>query len=254
MYEGDWQMAKEHFEHHLQTKEIKAWALDWEPRTKLVTCILFIFGVVGLQSPLLVCLVFLMSVTGSRLSGLSWSYIAKKLLLISPFLVLLSLPLLFGNGWSPSEARYTLVSLIILKAATSLTIMLLLFKTQTETQLLSALAQLKLPAPLLSILFLSYRFLFLFAQYYQKIWLALQARLMPKHLNIQACRSYGRVAGGLLLKAFDMSDKVHQAMAARGLNSFQVVAAKQTPTPTDLFKAVVLLIFIFCLLAYERLI
>ena len=78
-----------------------------------------IAGIIVLNSPLLVGVSFLLVLVTALAMGLPWRYVLARLLLLVPFLLFMSVPLVVGGGWPPAPAYYNFALLLVLKVLTS---------------------------------------------------------------------------------------------------------------------------------------
>lgn len=223
-----------------------------EPRSKLVTGIVFVFGVISLGTPWLLGAAFVFAAGFALRGGLAVGQLLKKLALIAPFLALMGIPLLFGAGLPPAPERVELALLILLKALTAMTFTLYVFFNQPVEEMLEAMEHLKVPSALTAVIYLAYRYGFLFIQELQTTLKALQARLFRAHLSRQSLPVYGEVAGGLFIKSLNRSETVYRAMAARGFDGRIPVGRPGAVGGTDLALAAVPVLFVAVLLIAEQ--
>ncbi|WP_078552989.1 cobalt ECF transporter T component CbiQ [Bacillus alkalicellulosilyticus] len=198
-----------------EVQGVSKWAYMWESRMKLLTALLFIFGVVSLSTPLLAIMALTVSVVACLAMGITVKTLLGRYFIIAPFLLLMTLPLIFSNGWPINYGNISFALLIILKAVTSMTVMTIILDTQSTDQFINSLAQLKVPSIMITILLLAYRYVFLFLDDIQKMQLALKSRYFKGGIQISNLKTYGQITGGLLIKSINRSEKVYHAMASR---------------------------------------
>lgn len=213
-----------------------SWLYCWEPRSKTIAAILFIAGVVSLQSLFLLSAVLLGVILIALTSGLSFKFLLGRLLLAAPFLLLMAVPIVLGSGFPPAAGRLNFAGLIVFKALTSIAVMTILLKTQPIARYFNGLAHMKLPPVLVAVLFLAHRYLYLFGGQLKKTQQALSARLFQPALSKRSLAVYGETTGGLLLKSLDRSNAVTQAMAARGFDGRLRTAPPLSVTAMDYLK------------------
>jgi cobalt/nickel transport system permease protein len=162
--------------------------------------------------------------TLSRLPG-RW-YLARvgaMVLLLSPFVV--SLPLLLHDR----AATVTLGSvgipyglgvavLLTAKALSVLTLMLVLLATAPLDATLKAGHALRIPGLLVQLSLLSYRYLFVIAAELRRLRVALRVRGYRNRATRHSYRTVGHVAGTLLVRSMERSERVGQAMRCRGFD------------------------------------
>jgi cobalt/nickel transport system permease protein len=212
------------------------WAYRWEPRTKTVAAIFLIMGIVSLGSLQLVFTGFLVVLLLSLSTGFTLRLLLSRMMWAAPFLLLMALPIILGGGFPPDPQRLYFAGLIAFKALTSIVVMTVLLRTQPVHSYFNGLAHMKFPPVLLSVLFLSYRYVFLFRDQLANTQRALAARLFRPGLKKRSLAVYGETAGGLLLKAVDRSDAVYRAMVARGFDGRLRTGAPLPITKGDYFK------------------
>lgn len=224
----------------------------WEPRTKTIAAILVVFGVVILETPLLVLVSFVLVFLSALAMGLSAGFLISRLALIAPFLILMAVPLIFGAGIPPTPDRYDFASLIVLKALTSMLVMMIMLATQPIQEYLDGLAHLKVPPVLISILFLACRYAFLFMGEVKSTQRAMASRLFTPGINKRALMAYSEMAGGIFVKSMDRSDSVYRAMAARGFTGKMPVGIPKKITTMGFVKAVAAVAVILIIIIIER--
>jgi len=183
------------------------------------------------------------------LSGLPWRAWLQRSLWVSPFLLIV-LPLPFTTPGSPlctlivGPYRLTatqpglirLVSLI-LRIGLSWQVALLLLSSTRHQDLLLALRAFHLPRLLVSSTALMLRYLDLLSDTAQMLMRARAARspqpssssFSPSRLAWQA-RVTGSMAGNLLLRALERSERLHAAMLARGFDG-EIRDVPPAPSP-----------------------
>lgn len=231
---------------------LKSWARQWEPRAKIAGTVLFILGIISLDTPFLLLIAFAGMVALALSAGLPPGFLASRLAIILPFLILMSVPLVLGAGWPPDVDRALFASLIALKALTSMTAMVILLNTQPLQEFLDGLAYMKIPPLLVTLLFLAYRYVFLFFEELKKTQRALRSRFFQAGLNRHALSVYGELSGGMFIKSLDRSENVYRAMASRCFNGRLPVLCSRFVTRVDIGKSALLVAAAALLIVLER--
>lgn len=229
----------------------KSWGHCWEPRSKTIAAIIFVIGVVSLNSLNLLLVNFFFILLVALSMGLPFSFLLTRMLWGIPFIVLMAVTLVFGNGLPIELDRLTFAALITLKALTSILIMIILLGTQPIQRYFDGIAHMKLPSVIISVLFLSYRYVYLFRDQLVNTQRALAARIFQPGVKRKSLAVYGEMAGGLFLKALDRSEKVSQAMAARGFNGKIHTGPPLPISRTDLLKCSITLILAVLLIILD---
>ncbi|ACB86034.1 cobalt ECF transporter T component CbiQ [Natranaerobius thermophilus JW/NM-WN-LF] len=224
----------------------------WEPRTKLVAGVIFVFGTISLDNISLLSAALLFSVVFALCSGLNLRLLIKKLSILIPFLALMNIPLIFGAGFPLSMDRVEFAALISLRALTSMTFTLFVFINQPIEEMLEAMEHLKVPSVITTVIYLAYRYGFLFIKEIQINMTALKARLFTTRLNKYTLKTLGELAGGIFIKAIHHSEIVHQAMAARGFQGKIPVGKPEPIKKTDIIKTILPVLFMIFLIIIEQ--
>lgn len=237
--------------HLLEIKQERS--LDWEERFLLASAFLYILGVVALNTVLIVSFALFCALMYSYFAGISMKHLFARLMVISPFLLLMTAPLLFGGGLPLDVERIEMTLLILLKALTSISIMVILTTHTTFETYLAALSQMGAPKDLISILFLTYRFIFLF--YYDLVSMqrVLGARLLPKRLSKRMLITYGQIAGSFFFKALGGAEDVYRAMKSRSFKGYIPVGRLRPLKRADKSKSLVVLLLVVLFMMVERL-
>lgn len=227
--------------------------MDWEPRTKTISLITFIVGTTAIQTPLFAVISLMTAVIGSQYMKLSLTTLLKKWFLIAPFLMIMTLPLLW-YGFMGDSTQLTLAAMLSLKALTSITIMIILLFTQPAEKFLAGLNDLKMPTILIQICFLTYRYIFLLLDDLKKMKKALASRSFNARWKLRAFKVYGELISTMLVKSIDRSDEIYKAMKARGYAGQLSFEQPRAIELHDIRKAVAFLVIIVTIIVVERLV
>lgn len=228
-----------------------------EPRAKLITAFtlsLYLaltnqFAVAG--SGILVGLLFI------AISRVPLSSLAKRLAAINTFTLFLWLtlpltyggPLLFDIGpfhFSREGVRLSL--LIALKTNAIVLINLSLLATSTISNLGHAMNRLHLPAKFCYLLLYSYRYIYVIHQEYSRLLRAVKIRCFVPKTSIHTYRTFGYLFGMTIIKSWNHSQRVNQAMQLRGFNGHLLPLDQPQFRRSDyffLFSIVILLLIFF---------
>jgi cobalt/nickel transport system permease protein len=198
-----------------------------DPRLRIVLASLFSCSVAvfhALAALLAACLLaFLLLV----MSGLDLREIGRRLAVVVGFLALLwcLLPLTYEgdivgrvgplNFYRPGillAAQITLKSLAIIAVFTALVASIPI------NTLGQSLARLHVPAKLVYLLLMCYRYIFVIEQEYHRLVAAMKIRGFRPRTNLHTYRSYAYLVGMLFVRAAGRADRVHQAMRCRGFD------------------------------------
>ena len=171
--------------------------------------------------------------TASALSGVGIGRVFLRSLVAIPF-ILIALPTVFTKPGAPLyEIQLGLITLtataegieffasVLIKSWASVTAAVLLTSTTTPLKLLAALRALRLPAILVAVVMLMYRYLFVLVDEAQRMLRARTARsaaIGPRSGGtvVWRAKSAGGMAGSLFIRTLDRSERIYMAMLARG--------------------------------------
>jgi cobalt/nickel transport system permease protein len=164
---------------------------------------------------------------------LFWRYGAFLLFML---LFLISLPILQG------EQGVLMALKVGGRALAIYTIGLVLLGTASFATTIHAAQALGVPIALTQITLLSYRYIFVLADEFSRIRLALRLRGFRNKMNRHSYRTIGNVTGALLVRGADRAERVGQAMRCRGFDGrFHAMHRFQTRVQDILFFAIVIL-------------
>lgn len=144
---------------------------------------------------------------------------AVTLMFTVPGRTLWTIPL---TGWTVSDAGLARFGSILIKSWLSVQVAVLMSMTTHFTDLLCALRSLRVPRVLVAIISFMYRYIFVLADEGLRLTRAREARSAtgpggrsggPLAWRMQVA---GGMVGNLFLRSYERSERVHQAMAARG--------------------------------------
>ncbi len=156
-------------------------------------------------------------------------YLAKRLLLVLPFVLVIILfipfltpgeavwrPSLGGLEFSVTREGLRTATNVLAKAMLCALALFLLASTTRFDHLLRALEALWVPRIILLILSFLYRYLFILIEQAQQMKRARDARSVhPRRLQLRAA---GGIAGVLFLRTYERAERVYEAMLARGFD------------------------------------
>lgn len=163
--------------------------------------------------------------------------VIKRLLLANSFtlFLLLTLPLTYGGEelgrlgpLAISSEGTRLAALITLKTNAIVLGLIALLATSRVAALGHALEGLHLPRQLCFLLLFSYRYVFVIHQEYRRLTRAAAMRCFVPATTIHTYRTYGYIFGMTLVKSWNRSARVHQAMLLRGFDGRLIPLEQQT--------------------------
>jgi cobalt/nickel transport system permease protein len=231
--DGAWPISALHFDLTDQYHPGQSGLHRLDPRVKVVAAVAFVLAI-GLTPNgawLSFALFLALILSASRISGLGWSFAARRAYIAIPF-ALAALPLPFTVpgpavftvpvlGWTASAAGLIRFLSILLRMWMAVQAAILLTATTRFPDLLWSLGALRVPATLVGIIGFMYRYLFVLADEALRMLRARAARSASVKGNRRpSVRWQGRVAGSMIgslfLRAIERSERVYAAMCARG--------------------------------------
>jgi len=186
-----------------------------DPRWKIAALAMFLLatamvrGLVGASLALLLALLWLL------VSGLPLGFILRRLKAVLFFLLplLVILPLTHPEGW---QAGLLQGGIIFLKGLAMVLTVFPMFATSPFHVSMKALARLKVPERLVAMILFAYRYLFVFAEEARTLQQAARARGFHPKTDGRTLKTLGNLVGLLVVRAFERTQRIYQAMLARG--------------------------------------
>ncbi len=239
-----------------------------DPRVKLSLALAFILTINLIPHSVWVLFPILFSMTLSLavLGGFGIPLLLRRSLWALPF-VMAAIPLLFtveGSIWfmfkifgfslTASWQGLELVFSIVLKAWISIQTAVILITTTKFEEILNALRWLHVPKLLVAVISLMWRYLFVLVDEVQRLMTARTARSakLENHRSggklTWRARVTGYMAGSLLLRSIERSERVYLAMLSRGYDGEVRSLRHQSLGRQDLYLLVLGLFFCVLLL------
>jgi cobalt/nickel transport system permease protein len=176
------------------------------------------------------------------LARLPLKAVAGRLSVVVGFLLLLWLVLPFTVKGAPliqlgpltaTQAGVAYAGRITLKSIAILSLFLAMVTTMSVATLGHTLARLRLPDKLIVLLLLTYRYVFVLEQEYQRLKRAADIRGFRPGTNLHSYRTYAYLVGMLLVRASARARRVYQAMCCRGFQGRFFTLADLSPSAHD---------------------
>lgn len=225
-----------------------------DPRIKLLVTLLFLFTVISFSKYEIIALVpfFLYPMLLMTLGEIPFTFIFKKVFLVSPFAVFIGIfnPLLdtgqvtILNGFAISAGWLSFISILI-KFTLTVSTALLLIATTSFPGVCHALRRLGLPSIFVSQLLFLYRYIFVLMEETMRVVRARNMRSFGKRgIGI---RVFIRITGMLFLRTVERAERVYHAMLSRGFQGDMPTLKRLRIKPGDIVFAVsgVMLLFVF---------
>ncbi|MCZ2126230.1 MAG: cobalt ECF transporter T component CbiQ [Anaerolineales bacterium] len=198
----------------------------------------------------------------NALSKLGWNYTLKRSLIALPFALIAitvlfttkGTPLfsfeLFSVHWALSLAGITRFAAILIRSWLSVQMALLLVAATTFPDLIHALEHLRIPKVLTAIIAFLYRYLFVLTDESFRLLRAREARSVAAEgmkrggSLLWRAKNAGNMVGQLFLRSYERSDRIYQAMTARGYSGRLYTLNPHEMKSADYFAAALTLTFL----------
>jgi cobalt/nickel transport system permease protein len=220
--------ALEHAFYAEQTAHAEGLMQRLDPRVKLVGILALIVPAAASRSFAVIAGLFAVAIVLAALSHVSFAVLLKRVWIavllftgvialpapfVTPGSVVYHLPL---TGWSVTAQGLASAGYLVLRVETAATLCVLLVLTTPWNHVLKALRVLRVPALLVTILGMTYRYLFLVLQSAHDMFESRRSRMIGELTGRERRRVAASSAGVLMSKTFDLSNDVYLAMQSRG--------------------------------------
>jgi cobalt/nickel transport system permease protein len=136
--------------------------------------------------------------------------------------------------------------------ASMLCLVLMMLATTPLNDIFKAAGALYVPRVLVFVMLLTYRYVFLLMEEFARLRIALRVRGFRNRANLHSYRTIGQVAGTLLVRSHERSERVAQAMQARGFDGQFRSLQDFSTRGLDVVVFVLIVGYAFFLLAWDR--
>ena len=232
--------------------ELNSWIHTWDTRTKTIAMVIFIFGIISIDKLNVILLAFSLVMIAALSTRIPPSFMWRRVKWVFPFLIFIFGGLLLGRGFENFQDSLYFASVVSLKALTSILATIMVLGSQSLEEFFKGLSELKVPQTIISVLFLSYRYIFLYQEVFNNTYKALLSRGFENKFSLHTLRVYGEIIGALFVKALDRSGIVFKSMEARGFDgSIPVVSNFDKLQIKDVLKTVAVIMVTAVLLSLD---
>lgn len=233
--------AMEHAFYAEQTARADGLLQRLDARVKLVGILALIVSAAAVHRMAVIGGLFVVAVALAALSRVSFGVLLKRVwVAVLLFTGVIAFPAPFVTpgrvvghapwlGWAVTSQGLASAGYLVLRVETAATLCVLLVLTTPWNHVLKALRVLRVPAVLVTILGMTYRYLFLVLQSAHDMFESRRSRMVGELTGSERRRVAASSAGVLMSKTFDLSSEVYLAMQSRGyrgdvslLDEFQV--------------------------------
>ncbi len=203
----------------------------WDPRLKISGLLSFMLCLSGLSRLDTACIGVLVGFVSVVASGLALRRSLRRITAMAAFLGMflvvmpLTVPMQAGDPvvvfqhlpWVPFNLRgLRLAGLIVLKASAIALLVDPLLATAPFSTTVQAMARLAVPETICQMLLLAHRYIYVFQHEAQRMNRGMRVRGFRKRFDLETLRTLGNFLGMLLVRSFERTQRVHDAMLSRG--------------------------------------
>lgn len=199
-----------------------------DPRVKLVGILALIVSAAAAHRLSVIAALFVLAIALAALSRVPFGLLLKRVwIAVLLFTGVIAFPALFVTpgevvyqlpwpGWSVTSQGLMSAGYLVLRVETAATLCVLLVLTTPWNHVLKALRVLRVPAVMVAVLGMTYRYLFLVLQGAHDMFESRRSRMVGQLSGRERRRVAAASAGVLMSKTFDLSSEVYLAMQSRG--------------------------------------
>lgn len=197
----------------------------WDPRIKILSLGIFMFGVAVLKTIPLVIIALVAAMIFLKITGLPFHFIYHGMkwvvFFLAPFFVIMPLSYpgeaafhiwIFPFAWEGLR----LATLIFIKAIAIVMTTYSIFGSARFDISMITLQQLKCPKVIVQMLLFTYRYIFVFIEEMKRMDTAMRCRGFVMKTDVNTLRVMGNFVGTLLVRSFERTSRVYKAMLSKG--------------------------------------
>lgn len=196
-----------------------------DPRAKLITTLMFIVAVVSFDKYALSAITpfFIYPIVLISLGGLPAGYLLKKVLVVSPFAILVAIfnplmdrEIIFYIGSIGISGGWVSFLSIILRFVLTVTAALILISLTGFNTVSESLTKFGVPRPFVVQLLFFYRYIFVLTDEAERMVRARSLRAFNS--GAMGFKAFISLVGHLLLRTLDRAERIYRAMCCRGFD------------------------------------
>jgi cobalt/nickel transport system permease protein len=220
-----------------------------DPRIKFISVIPYIFVIAFIQGTRGPFLALIVSLSMIVLSRINFKKVIGRIIVVNTFILFLWIFVPFSYpgedvlNVGPLKATYEgfLYTLsITLKANAIVLATIAIFGTSEVFSLAHALVHLKIPNKLIHLFFFFYRYISVLHEEYTRLKNAMIIRCFRPKTNMHTYRSYAYLIGMLIVKSYDRSRRIYNAMICRGFSGRFPIVSHFEFKSVDLFFGILI--------------
>ena len=232
-----------------------------DPRLKLIITVLSAFTIAMGNNMVMLCQALVLAVILLIMAKLKFSSLLKRLLVINTFIIFIWIFIPFTY---PGEVIFQIGSLslsregigfalrITIRSNAIMLLVITLLSTSSISALIHAMKYLYIPAKLIYLFFFVYRYLHVIKDEFKRLHNSMLIRAFKAKTNFHTYRSYAYLIAVLLIRSYDRSKQVYEAMLCRGFKGKFYMIDNFSMNRKDFIFSAASLISIIWLIALER--
>ena len=235
---------------------------QWDPRMKIPVLLIMAFAIGLLKDIRFAAMGLGFSVGLVAVSRIPVSFILHRLrwlfVFLAPFAIMMPLTVPGRDirryyFLSVSYEGLSLACLISIKAVAIVLLLFPMFGTAPFHTSMKALEHLRLPTRFVQIILFTYRYIFIFFEEIRRMRNAARTRGFAARTRWHTFRTLGNFIGVLLVRSFERTEHLYNAMISRGYTGKLVTLSASRMTPWDSIKGAVVMAMCLLLLLGDRL-
>ena len=233
----------------------------WDPRMKIPVLLIMAFTIGMLRDIRVAAMALGFSVVLVAVSRIPVSFILHRLrwliVFLAPFAIIMPLTVPGRGIWkysflSVSYEGLLLACLIPIKAIAIVLLLFPMFGTAPFHSSMKALQRLKFPVRFVQIILFTYRYIFVFIEEILRMSNAARTRGFEARTRWHTFRTLGNFVGVLLVRSFERTERLYNAMISRGYTGKLVTLSTFRMTFWDSIKGVVVMVICVLLFLGDR--
>lgn len=232
-----------------------------DPRMKLIITFIMAFITAVGNNTIMLIQVLVLAIIFLLIARLNLRSVFKQLCIVNFFIILIWLIIPFTypgetllqiGPFIASKEGIIYAAKITLRSNAIMLIIITLLSTSTISSLIHAMNHLYLPDKLIYLFFFVYRYLHVIKREYDRLYNAMLIRAFKPKTNLHTYKSYAYLTAMLLIRSYERSKKVYEAMLCRGFKGKFYMFDDLEFSRYDLSFSVICLIFMIWLIIFEK--
>lgn len=224
----------------------------WEPRIKLTSCFIGMIILSSIKDIRYLGWGFFLILIFGYVQDIDYRLYIKRIFHMTPFFIFLIIPLSLRGGKGFELDGFIFSLGIIIKAITGILAIMIIVEGQEEVEFWSALRKLKIPGKLITIIFLTTRYLVIFKEKLNNFRKTIYSRQFSPGFKYKTFKIYGELSGAFIVKGFDQSEKLYRALWSRGFTGELPISRTTSINLLDWVKGIIMVGIYFILFFADK--